>query len=230
MPHICVIFPDAVYRKNLVSLNRAVSDLRSLPETEQQAFINKYLPKVQSHTDIRVRVAVQNEVATGDRGKPIQMAFLGAAGAGEIKVQIKSGPQNYCCEIDSRFWRDEMPDYVDPVKLMQTGKVLVYRDLLPDASIECKLAGADLYISAHEIKRLARRNPASRAVVMRSGRKIVDHVIRERPDKIPICAEIMELLRQACPDASQRELERVWSEVAPADWKKPGRRSGRGSN
>ena len=202
--------------------------LEVFQEVPLNALLDTFMPHTHAqHPDMRVRVAAHLVLQSGSPLEKIKLAMLGAASSGTIGVYVKSRQHAYYHEIYPQIWCTIVPPVIDPVAMALTGKYLAYREILPSASLDAELACTDLVICSRDFAKLKMAKAASRAALIAHGREIIDEAIRKELHESIRREDFLNLMRRNFSGTSDRELLRVWKQIAPTELRKGGRRPGR---
>ena len=130
--------------------------------------------------------------------------------------------------LSQDVWSGRAREFVDPLKLRNTGILILYCALLPSCAVARQFDGRPLILDDNELRTALRIAPSSAAQLQGVGKAVVREALaaRRRLTK----AEFRGQIRARGIEASGRDIDHVWAEVAPAEWRGGGRPSHRGTS
>jgi hypothetical protein len=126
--------------------------------------------------------------------------------------------------LSQDVWSGLASEFVDRLKLRNTGLLVLYRSLLPSCAAARRFDGHPLILDDNKLSTTLRLAPSSLAELRRVGKAVVGEAVDagRRLTK----TEFRDLVRARGIQASDRSIFSVWPEVAPPRWRTGGRRRG----
>ena len=210
-----LLFPDPVQVANLISWTRAVDELSTGPEAQRAQLLERY--------GASGREVLRAETPGTCPTAPMSIVLIGASRERKIDVLVPSrdGARHFQLRPDCWSVRDGV---LDPAQVARHGRLLVIADLLPRVSLEAELAGQPLFLPRRQMRNLLRqRNPAT-AAVQGSAQRVIHQHQSAYPNRAMRREDFVAAVTSQHPGLSAREARNQWEELAPAEWKRRGRK------
>lgn len=157
-----------------------------------------------------------------------RQAIFDKVSAGSLTAFVGPDKSQGYHALSQDVWSGRAREFVDPLKLRNTGLLILYCALLPSCAAAREFDGRPLILDDSVLRTALRIAPSSAAELQSVGKAVVREALalRTRLTK----AEFRDQVRARGVEASDRRIDGVRIEVAPASWRGGGRPSHRGNS
>jgi hypothetical protein len=219
-----LLYAEWVPIRRLINYSLAVDRALMWSPAKRQALFTEFGAVGLQHPDPATRSEVTKLLEGPSETTKINLSLFGASLSNKGDMFVADSTIDRALRITPSALHG-LSRALRPLDLFEYGRFVVILDLLSSTSTEARMAGNRVFMLKTQVNLLERPRPPGTGEIRKVGKQIRDEYINNNPGRRMAADDFIQSLFRIHHSISRRTAAKIWAEVAPACWKKPGRKS-----